>query len=117
MKTLYLTDTNTNIVVDTENQTAERLTAESRYDIRDVYVIPEPMHVVYGNSTCKEEADVNQGDILIRFYDKSIEGIKNIIVVSNKDWSDRVAKVLELEQREKEEWAKKELNQARKADN
>ena len=48
MKTLYLTDSMSNIAVDPEENKVSCLPSEDRYDIRNVYYIDEPMHVSNG---------------------------------------------------------------------
>ena len=57
MKTLYLTDSSTNIYVDTETNEVGRLINEDRYDIRNIYYVEEPMHVVYQSGEDKEEIE------------------------------------------------------------
>ena len=47
MKTLYLTQSSENIVVDPENDFVGKLESEDRYSIRSVYYMEEPMHIVY----------------------------------------------------------------------
>lgn len=47
MKTLYLTQSSDNIVVDPDTNYVGKLYQEDRYSIRSVYYIEEPMHVVY----------------------------------------------------------------------
>ena len=67
MKTLYLTDSSSNIVVDTETNEASVLNTDvDRYQIRSIYYIDEPMHVVYQSGENKEELNVKKGDILLQ---------------------------------------------------
>lgn len=47
MKTLYITRGN-NIVVDKESNTANKLKT-CRQSIDDIFLVKEPMHVVYGS--------------------------------------------------------------------
>ena len=53
MKTLYITRGN-NIVVDTENNTVDRISCD-RTAIDDLYRVKEPMHVVYQRGEYKRE--------------------------------------------------------------
>ena len=46
MKTLYLTDSSANIWVDTDNGTSGSLGTVDRYDMRNIFLIEEPMHVI-----------------------------------------------------------------------
>lgn len=106
MKTLYLNDSNENIIVDTEDGFVGKLRGEDRYSIRTIYAIEEPMHVIYQSGETKEELDVKKGDILIRFYG-SDKALKTIIAVKSKDWVKNIEYRNALEQKAKEEWAAK----------
>lgn len=104
MKTLYLTDSSTNIVVDPEVDFVGTLPQEDRYAIRSVYYIEEPMHVVYNCGECKEEIDAKKGDILILFYSNKFNKY-NIDTIKTKQWAANIKNRRVLEQKEKEEWA------------
>lgn len=109
MKTLYLTDSSQNIYVDTETNEVGKLSREDRYDIRDVYYIEEPMHVVYQSGETTEEIDVKKGDILLVFYNNRftkyvLESIKA------KRWTGNIKNRRDIEQKEKEEWASRNLD-------
>lgn len=107
MKTLYLTNSCTNIAVDKATDEVTRVDAEGRYGIRDIYYITEPMHVVYGYKDKHEELDVNPGDILIQFYDESYN--KYTLAVAKSDtWVDNILYRQELMKKEREQ---KELAQ------
>ena len=104
MKTLYLTQSSDNIVVDPETDFVGRLHQEDRYSIRGVYYMEEPMHVVYQCGEKKEEIDANKGDVLIQFYDN--EGNKYILdTVRTKQWAANIKNRHKIEQKQKEEWA------------
>lgn len=102
MKTLYLTR-GSNIVVDTENNTANRLSSE-RQGIDYIYLADEPMHVVFGFEDEHEEVDVEKGDIIVTFYSDVFK--KQMIVVKNEDWLNNLTEYRKQEQEEKERWAK-----------
>ena len=104
MKTLYLTDSSANIVVDPEVDFVGTLPQEDRYAIRSVYYIEEPMHVVYNCGECKEEIDAKKGDILILFYSNKFNKY-NIDTIRTKQWVANIKNRRVLEQKEKEEWA------------
>ena len=105
MKTLYLTDSSTNIAVDTETNEVSKLLPIDRYQIRNVYYMDEPMHVLYQSGEYKEEIDAKKGDILLVFYkDKYNKYILDTI--RTKQWSANIKNKIKEEQREKEEWAK-----------
>lgn len=104
MKTLYLTDSCANIIVDKDNDTVSRLGSQDRYDVRDVYYIDEPMHVVYEYAGHKEELDVRKGDILLRFYNSKYNKYM-IDSIRTKQWAANIRQRREMEQKEKEEWA------------
>jgi len=106
MKTLYVTDSSSNIVVDKDTDFVGHLNQEDRYDIRSVYYIEEPMHVVYQCGERKEEIDARKGDILLVFYSNRYN--KYILdTIKTKQWAKNIKARREAEQKEKEAWAKK----------
>lgn len=106
MKTLYLTDNSTNIVVDKDTDFVGRLMQEDRYDIRSVYYIEEPMHVVYQCGEEKEEIDARKGDILLLFYSNRYNKY-HLDTIKTKQWAANIKNRRAIEQKEKEEWAAK----------
>ena len=107
MKTLYLTQSSANIFVDPEENTVGTLSTEDRYDIRSIYYMEEPMHVVYEYGERKEEIDAKKGDILLVFYSSKYN--KYILdTVKSKRWSANIKNRREVEQKAKEEWAAKQ---------
>lgn len=101
MKTLYVTR-GSNIMVDQENNTADRLSS-SRNAIEYIYLIKEPIHVVYGYGEYKREVDAEPGDIVVTFYDNVFKN--QIVVVKNADWVENLTLFEKEEQEEKERWA------------
>ena len=107
MKTLYLTQSSANIFVDPEENTVGSLTTEDRYDIRSIYYMEEPMHVVYEAGERKEEIDAKKGDILLVFYNNKYN--KYILdTIKSKQWSTNIKNRRKMEQKVKEEWAAKQ---------
>lgn len=107
MKTLYLTGGSANIWVDPETDEVGKLDTEDRYDIRSIYYIEEPMHVVYQCGEKKEEIDAKKGEMLLVFYDNKYN--KYVLdTIRTKQWVANIKNRRKLEQKEKEEWAKKE---------
>lgn len=101
MKTLYLTNSCTNIAVDKATDEVNRIEAEGRYGIRDVYYIEEPMHVVYQYKEDKCEVDVKPGDILLQFY--SGENNKHMLAIANsEDWVENILHRREILKKERE---------------
>ena len=108
MKTLYLTQSSANIFVDPEENTVGSLNTEDRYDIRAIYYMEEPMHVVYQAGERKEEIDAKKGDILLVFYSNKYN--KYILdTIKSKRWSANIKNRRKMEQKIKEEWAAKQL--------
>lgn len=104
MKTLYLTGSNSNIVVDPEIDFVGTLPCEDRYDIRSIYYIEEPTHVVYQCGERKEEIDARKGDILLVFYDNN--RTKYVLdTIKTKQWAANIKLAHKIEQQAKEEWA------------
>lgn len=101
MKTLYITRGN-NIVVDTENNTVDRISCD-RTAIDDLYRVKEPMHVIYQRGEYKREADVVPGDLIITFYENDF--LHQMIVVKNSDWVETLDAYEKQQQEEKERWA------------
>ena len=107
MKTLYLTQSSANIFVDPEENTVGSLSTEDRYDIRSIYYMEEPMHVVYEAGERKEEIDAKKGDILLVFYNSKYN--KYILdTIKSKRWSTNIKNRHKMEQKAKEEWAAKQ---------
>ena len=106
MKTLYLTQSSDNIVVDPEIDFVGKLQTEDRYAIRNVYYIEEPMRVVYQYGEDKEEINAKKGDILILFYNNQYN--KYVLdTIHTKQWAANIKNRRKIEQKEKEEWAAK----------
>ena len=115
MKTLYLTSSSANIWVDPETDEVGKLESEDRYELRSVYYIEEPMHVVYQCGERQEEIDAKKGELLLVFYDNRFT--KYVLdTVRTKQWVANIKNRHKIEQKEKEEWAKqkaeKELAEA-----
>lgn len=106
MKTLYLSDTSANIVVDPEENYVGTIQNEDRYAIRGIYYAEEPMHVVYQSGERKEEIDAKKDDLIIVFYNDRFN--KYILdTVRTKQWAANIKNRRVVEQKEKEEWAAK----------
>ena len=110
MKTLYLTNSSANITVDVENNKVGTLNNLDRYDIRNAYIIEEPTHVVFNSiingEEYVEEIDAKKGDILLVFYHNRFTK-KVLATIKCKEWIANVKNREKIEQKEKEEWAKK----------
>lgn len=105
MKTLYLTGNSANIWVDPETDEVGKLESEDRYELRSVYYIEEPMHVVYQCGEKQEEIDAKKGEILLVFFDNRFT--KYVLdTVRTKQWVANIKNRRKIEQKEKEEWAK-----------
>lgn len=107
MKTLYLTGSSANIWVDPETNEVGKLDTEDRYDVRSIYYIEEPMHVVYQCGEKKEEINVKKGEILLVFYDNRFNKFV-LDTIRTKQWVANIKNRRKIEQKEKEEWAKKQ---------
>lgn len=107
MKTLYLTGSSANIWVDPETDEVGKLESEDRYEVRTVYYMEEPMHVVYQCGEKREEIDAKKGEILLVFYDNRYN--KYVLdTIRTKQWVANIKNRRKIEQKEKEEWAKKQ---------
>lgn len=103
MKTLYI-NSNANILIDEEEHHVSRLDTQ-REGISRVYLIPEAMHIVFGEGETHQELDVEKDDIVIVFYTGTFD--KQIVVVKSKDWARNLKIYNEEQQKIKEEWALK----------
>ena len=115
MKTLYLTGNSANIWVDPETDEVGKLDCEDRYDIRNVYYIEEPMHVVYQCGEKREEIDAKKGEILLVFYDNKYNKFV-LDTIRTKQWVANIKNRRKMEQKEKEEWAAKQANMSEKCE-
>ena len=114
MKTLYLTGSSANIWVDPETDEVGKLESEDRYELRSVYYIEEPMHVVYQCGEKQEEIDAKKGEILLVFYDNRFT--KYVLdTVRTKQWVANIKNRRKIEQKEKEEWAKGKASEKKSA--
>lgn len=104
MKTLYINN-NSNIVVDIETDSCDRLTGE-RVGIQNIYLAKEPMRVIYESGEYKKTADVVKDDLIITFYDSDFK--HRMIVVKSEDWVENLEKYNEHMQELKEKWAANE---------
>lgn len=102
MKTLYLTRGGSNVLVDLENNTANRISTR-RGAIDSIYLAEEPMHIVYGSGEYKKELDAEKNDIIVTFYHDTFKN--QIIVIKNEDWFDNLVEYEKKQQEEKERWA------------
>lgn len=113
MKTLYLTNSSANIAVDLEENIAQHIESEDRYDIRNIYYAEEPMHVVYSGTNngepFKEEIDAKKGDIILVFYTNRYTK-KLLATIKSKEWTANIKNRHKVEQKEREEWAAKNAN-------
>ena len=113
MKTLYISN-GSNILIDTEENTANAIDTQ-REAIQRIYLAEEPMHVVFegtlNGELHHEETDVKKGEILIVFYLNRYTK-KVLCTVKSKEWSANIKNRHEIEQKEKEEWALKNANEA-----
>jgi hypothetical protein len=107
MKTLYI-NSNANILIDEEEHNVSRLDTQ-REAISRVYLIPEAMHIVFGEGETHQELDVKKDDIVIVFYNGAFD--KQIVVVKSKDWARNLKIYNEEQQRIKEEWALKKASE------
>lgn len=110
MKTLYLTNSSANIAIDPEENTAQHIESEDRYDIRNIYYAEEPMHVIYSGTNngepFKEEIDAKKGDIILVFYTNRFNK-KLLATIKSKEWVSNIKNRHKIEQKEREEWALK----------
>ena len=110
MKTLYLTNSSANIAIDPEENTAQHIESEDRYDIRNIYYAEEPMHVIYSGTNngepFKEEIDAKKGDIVLVFYTNRFNK-KLLATIKCKEWVANIKNRHKIEQKEREEWALK----------
>ena len=114
MKTLYLTNSSANIAVDMDTDEVSSLQNLDRYNIRNIYYAEEPMHVVYNGvatdgTETKEEVDAKKGDIIVVFYNDRFNK-KVLTTINNKTWVENIKNRQKIEQKEKEEWAKKKCD-------
>ena len=69
------------------------------------------MHILFKDGDHKEEFDVVEGDIIIKFYESKFE--KQMIVVKSKEWADNIIAYEKLLQEQREQWAKEKTAAAK----
>lgn len=106
MKTLYLTDSSANIIVDKDTDFVGTTPCEDRYDIRNIYLADEPMHVIYQSGEIKEELDAKKGELIVVFYNNRFNKY-HLDTIRTKQWVANIKNRRAIEQKEKEEWAAK----------
>ena len=110
MKTLYLTNSSANIAVDVEENKVSSMSTEDRYDIRHIFYIEEPTHVVFegtlNGEERHEEIDAKKGDILLVFYLNRFTK-KILATIKSKEWVAFIKNRHAIEEKEREEWALK----------
>lgn len=111
MKTLYLTQSSENIVIDPETNFVGKLECEDRYAIRGVYYMEEPMHIVYQCGETKEELDARKGDIVLVFYSNRYNKY-TIDTIHTKQWAANIKAHKAGLQAEREEWAKQKTERS-----
>jgi hypothetical protein len=79
-----------------------------REAISNVVRITEPTHIVYNKNDKRIELDAEAGDIVITFYDSSYPN--PMIIVHNLEWVENLEAYDKEQQRIKEEWASKHIN-------
>ena len=105
MKTLYLTQSSENIIIDPETNFVGKLEGEDRYCIRSIYYMEEPMHIVYQCGETKEELDARKGDIVLVFYSNRYNKY-TIDTIRTNQWAANIKAHKAGLQAEREEWAK-----------
>jgi len=95
MKTLYLTR-NSNIVVNDDNQEICSL-KDTWPRINSVYLITEPMKVVFGGSEVKEAKtfEVEPNQVIITFYSDGDVTPNQVVVIDNKEFVDNIKAIVD----------------------
>lgn len=107
MKTLYLTSSQ-GMYIDTENNTVDKAISEINR-ISRIYLIKEPVHIVFGEGEYSRELDAKKDDIVVVFYNRS-DIKEQVVVVKSKDWTANIKSYNKAEQKRKEEWAAKQTD-------
>lgn len=101
MKTFYISH-GSNILIDKETNECNRVTSE-RQAIDSIYLVNEPMHIVYGYGDERKEVDADANDIIITFYTDEFK--TRMVVVKNDEWVENIKVYNQKRQEEKERWA------------
>lgn len=117
MKTAIIS-VNGAIKLDTDTLSITNIPGKSPSSIRDIYIADEDMHVIYEDNSRRYEADVKEGQLMAVFY-RSITDKEDTIPVAifdSEDWKNNIRIVDEDNQRQKEEWAKRNAPKQRATD-
>ena len=82
--------------------------SRSRNSIEDVYLIKEDTKVIFKRGEHEYEVEAKAGNIVIVFYEKEFPN--KMIVVDNEQWKENLETYEAWEQKQKEEWAAKKIN-------
>ena len=102
MKTLHITE---NGALAVNFDTKEVTPVSSEYtSIHRIYVAKEPMHIVYTSGEYTKEANADENDIIVTFYNKDYK--ERLVVIKSAQWADNIKNYNEILQKQKEDWAK-----------
>ena len=77
--------------------------------VNTVWVADDDMPLEwYDNDGNKHTIDVKKNDIIIAFYNRHFE--HKVIVANSKDWLDNITAYKEYQEKEKADWAKRNMN-------
>lgn len=108
MKTLF-TNGYSNLAVDTSTNKIENVDTFNKYEIAEMLILPEDMHIVYRHGVDQYEADGKKGNIVLLFGDKDRYS-NPIVVLKDKKLTQNALGYVNFVEKTKEEWASAKAN-------
>ena len=103
MKTLF-TNGYSNLAVDTSTNKIENVDTFNKYEITEMLILPEDMHIVYRNGVDQYEADGKKGNVVLLFGGKDRYS-NPIVVLKDKKLTQNALGYIGYVEKTKEEWA------------
>ena len=103
MKTLF-TNGYSNLAVDTNANKIENIDTFNKYEIVEMLILPEDMHIVYRQGVNQYEADGKKGNVVMLFGDRDRYS-NPIVVLKDKKLTKNALGYLGYVEKTKEEWA------------
>lgn len=104
MNTLYISSTG-RVMLNENNEIIP--VPSSRQAIDRVFVVEDDTKIIYKHTDKTEETEAKKGDLVVTFYEENFP--HRVVVINNKEWKENLRVYEEIEQKNKEEWAKEKI--------
>lgn len=101
----FLINNSGSIIFDSETEELSTLDS-TREGISRIWLMKEPMTIVYQYGDNKYELNAKKGDIVIKFYDSDFPF--PVVIAKSKEWVKNLEAYDKVMQERKEKWAKEQ---------